>query len=187
MPAHRIFDKGKSVWAIVMAYNMPHIHLPVKCTIMDTSWDPVNPKYVVKIIKFYDTWTFVSKHFFDMTFSKSLQERPRPMYLEPADYKSMEELECMLSGANAERYYVVIDSVMCFGSLGEMKDRFNKLQLYIISKNLKQIRESTSRSIYSGPMKTDSGREFKARMNKAWRDTFDKSGIDADKYMDSLD
>jgi hypothetical protein len=142
---------------------------------------------VVKIIKFYDTWTFVSKHFFDMTFSKSLQERPRPMYLEPADYKSMEELECMLSGANAERYYVVIDSVMCFGSLTEMKDRFNKLQLYIISKNLKQIRESTSRSIYSGPMKTDSGREFKARMNKAWRDTFDKSGIDADKYMDSLD
>lgn len=187
MPAHRIFDKSKSVWAIVMAYNMPHIHLPVKCTIMDTSWDPVNPKYVVKITKFYDNWTFLSQYFFDMQFSKSLRERARPMYLEASDFHSIAGLEAVLNGSNAERYYVQLDSVMCFGNLGEMKDRFNKLQLYLISKNLKQIRESTGRSIYSGPMKTDSAREFKARMNKAWRDTFDKSGIDADKYMDSLD
>lgn len=187
MPAHRIFDKGKSVWAIVMAYNMPHIHLPVKCIIMDTSWDPVNPKYVVKITKFYDNWTFLSQYFFDMQFSKSLRERARPMYLEASDFHSIAGLEAVLNGSNAERYYVQLDSVMCFGNLGEMKDRFNKLQLYLISKNLKQIRESTGRSIYSGPMKTDSAREFKARMNKAWRDTFDKSGIDADKYMDSLD
>jgi len=187
MPKHRIFDKGKNVYAIVMAYNMPNIHLPVRCTIMDTSWDPVNPKYIIKITKFYDSWAFIGRSFFNMQFSKSLQERARPMYLEPGDFKSLAELEAVLNGPNAERYYIQVDSVMCFGTLREMKEKFSMLQLYLISKNLKQIKESTGRSLYSGPMKTDSSKEFKIRMNKAWRDTFEKFGIDSDKYMESLD
>jgi hypothetical protein len=65
------------------------------------------------------------------------------MYLEPGDFKSLAELEAVLNGPNAERYYIQVDSVMCFGTLREMKEKFSMLQLYLISKNLKQIKEST--------------------------------------------
>ena len=74
MPKHRIFDKGKSIYAIITSYNKPNVHLPVKCIIMDTKWDPVNPKYLVKIINFYDGYLFIRDNFFDMTFSKTLSD-----------------------------------------------------------------------------------------------------------------
>jgi len=186
MPAHRLFDKGNKVWGIVTAQNRPEIHLPVKCMIMDTRWDPVNPKYMVKILRFYDNFTFIKQHFFEMNFSKQFGQRARLMGLKADDFENMEQLLAKLHGANAERYYVQMDSVMCFVNLNTLRDRFQKLQLYMISKNLKQIRQSTTRQLYKGPMRIDGNSEYKARMKRAWGDTFEDTDIDFDKYLDSL-
>lgn len=186
MPAHRLFDKGNNIYAILTSYNKPGIHLPIKGIIMDARWDPVNPKYLVKITKMYDKKSFIWKHFFDMTFCKSFDGRARPTWLKPENFDGIEELLKHMNGPNAARYYVTMDSIMCFSSLNELTDRFQKLQLYMISKSLKEVYECTSRRLYKGPMKTDGLSEYKAKMKVAWSDTFDDSEIDIDKYFDSL-
>ena len=108
------------------------------------------------------------------------------MGLKADDFENIEQLLDRLHGANAERYYVQMDSVMCFVNLNTLRDRFQKLQLYMISKNLKQIRQSTTRQLYKGPMRIDGNSEYKARMKRAWGDTFEDTDIDFDKYLDSL-
>ena len=153
---------------------------------MDAKWDPVNPKYLLKITGFYDPYGFIKKHFFDMTFCKDFKDRARLMRLKGEDYKSNDELLQVFNGPNAKRYYVLVDSLMCFSRLNELQDKFTKLQLYLISKNLKEIMVSTGRSLYKGPMKVDGMSEYKARMKNAWKTTFDETGIDIDKYLDSL-
>ncbi len=186
MPKHRIFDKGKSIYAIITSYNKPNVHLPVKCIIMDTKWDPVNPKYLVKIINFYDGYLFIRDNFFDMTFSKTLSERARSMRLKATDFNKCEDLINHFNGPNASRYYIAVDSLMCFARKFEMAERFSMLQLYMISKSLKQAQISTGRQLYKGPMKVDGISEYNTRMKRAWSDTFKNTGIDIDKYLDSI-
>lgn len=186
MPAHRLFDKGNSIYAILTSYNNPNVHIPIKGIIMDTKWDPVNPKYLVKIIKIYEKKSFIWKYFFDMTFSNSFTDRARSMWLKPENFNDIEELLEHMNGFNAARYYITMDSIMCFNSLNELTKQFQSLQLYMISKNLKQAYECTSRQLYKGPMKTDGLSEYKAKMKVAWSDTFEGSKIDIDKYFDSL-
>jgi hypothetical protein len=56
----------------------------------------------------------------------------------------------------------------------------------MISKNLKEIRDISSRSFFKGPLSIDSVREFDARYKKGWADKFEKGKLNIDKYLNSL-
>ena len=154
---------------------------------MDSQWDPVNPKYRVRIIKFYENMKYLKKYFFDMNFSNKFNTKPRRFYLKKEDFKNVKDLQIRLDEHDREKFYVVIDSLMCTKTKVRLKDLFEKIQFYLISKNLKEIREFMNRSFFRGPLSIDTAKEFDKRFKIAWEDKFKKSPINIDKYLSTLD
>ena len=76
---------------------------------------------------------------------------------------------------------------MCTKTRVQLQELFEKVQFYIISKNLKEIKTVASRPFYKGPMSVDSKKEFNVRFKKTWADKFQKTRIDIEKYLKSLD
>ena len=163
MKTHRIFNKGQNVYCLLASHTNPNILLPVKGIILDSKWDPVNPLYQIRIIKFYDN-----------------------MILKAEDFKTAKVLENRLNEKDRERFYVVIESVMCTKTKVGLSELFEKVQLYMISKNLKEIRDISTRPFFKGPLSLDSPKEFDARYKNSWSDKFEKSNLDIDKYLNSL-
>ena len=56
----------------------------------------------------------------------------------------------------------------------------------MISKNLKEIRDISTRPFFKGPLSLDSVKEFDVRYKKSWYDKFKLSNFDIDKYLNSL-
>jgi hypothetical protein len=186
MKKHRIFNKGDYVYCLLSSHNKPNILLPVKGIIVDTKWDPVNPKYQIRILKFYDHIPYLKRYFFDMNFIRSFGGRGAKLPLNKEDYPSVTSLEKRITDKDYDRFFVVVDSLMCTKTSVNLKDLFEKVQFYLISKNLKEIREFTVRPFFKGPLSIDSSAEFDKRFKKAWSDKFERSSIDIDKYLSSL-
>ena len=186
MKAHRIFDKGQTIYCLLASHTNPNILLPIKGIIMDSKWDPVNPLYQIRITKFYDSMRFLNKYFFDMNFRHVFENRARKMILKKEDYKTAKVLEERLNDTDRERFYIVIESVMCTKTKVNLSALFEKVQFYIISKNLKEIRETSVRPFFKGALSLDSVKEFDARYKKGFYDKFERGKIDIDKYLNSL-
>lgn len=183
---HRIFNKGDKIHALLSSQSKPDILFPIKGIIIDTKWDPINPKYKVKIIKFYDNINFIKKHFFDMNFSRSFSTQLGPFPLKKADYSTVISLEDRLNDKDAERFYVILDSVMCVKTKPELQDLFERIHFYLISKRFKEIRELSSRSFFKGPLSLDTMQEFDVRFKRFWSDGFMKHKFDINKYLETL-
>ena len=122
-----------------------------------------------------------------MNFRHMFENRARKMILKAEDYKTAKALEDRLNDKDRERFYVVIESVMCTKTKVGLSELFEKVQFYMISKNLKEIREISARPFFKGPFSLDSVREFDARYKIGWDDKFKKGKLDIDKYLNSLD
>lgn len=188
MKKHRIFNKGDIVYCLLSSYNKPNALIPVRGAIKDSQWDPINPKYKIQIFKFYDTMKYLKKYFFDMNFKKDFDKRkkPLPIPLDKDSYSNLMDLQKELRIKNNKKYFVIVDSLMCTKTRNELCDLFEKVQFYLISKNLKQVKESVNRPFFKGPLKTNSPFEFDKRFKIGWNDKFKESDIDIDKYLDSL-
>jgi len=186
MKAHRIFNKGQTVYCLLASHTNPNILLPVKGVILDSKWDPVNPLYQIRIIKFYDSMFFLKRHFFNMNFRHVFENKARKLTLKSEDFKSVGSLEKRINDTDRERFYVVIESVMCTKTKVSLLGLFEKVQFYMISKNLKEIRDISTRSFFKGPLSLDSVKEFDVRYKKGWSDKFKLSNFDIDKYLNSL-
>ena len=121
-----------------------------------------------------------------MNFRHVFENRARKMILKADDYKTAKVLEDRLNEKDRERFYVVIESVMCTKTKVGLSELFEKVQLYMISKNLKEIREISARPFFKGPLSLDSIKEFDVRYKKGWLDKFKKGDLNIDKYLDSL-
>lgn len=186
MKAHRIFTKGQTVYCLLSSHSRPNILLPVKGLIIDTLWDPVNPLYKIRIIKMYDNMKYLKRYFFDMNFKYEFNNRARKMPLKKEDFTNTKSLEERFNEKDRERFYVIVESVMCKKTKNNLRDLFEKVQFYIISKNLKEIRETSARPFFKGSLSTDSTREFDVRFKKGWSDKFKSGDIDINKYLNSL-
>jgi len=186
MKTHRIFNKGQTVYCLLASHTNPNILLPVKGIILDSKWDPVNPLYQIRLVKFYDNMKFLKQHFFDMNFRHVFQHRARKMILKADDFKTTSVLEARLNDIDRERFYVVIESVMCTKTKVSLSELFEKVQFYMISKNLKEIRDISTRPFFKGPLSLDSVKEFDIKYKISWTDKFKKGGLDIDKYLNSL-
>lgn len=186
MKAHRIFTKGQHVYCLLSSFSRPNVLIPIKGLIIDTQWDPVNPLYKVKILKLYDSMKFIKTHFFDMNFRYDFENRARKMPLKKENFTTVKSLENRFNDSDYERFYVIVESVMCTKTKVNLQSLFEKVQFYIISKNLKEIREISTRSFFRGSLSLDSVNEFDARFKKGWKDRFEKNSIDIDKYLNTL-
>jgi hypothetical protein len=75
---------------------------------------------------------------------------------------------------------------MCTKTKVGLSDLFEKVQFYMISKNLKEIRDISTRPFFKGPLSLDSVKEFDIKYKISWTDKFKKGGLDIDKYLNSL-
>jgi len=182
---HRIFNKGETVYGLLSSGSIPDAVMPIKCKIIDVQWDSVNPKYKIHILKFYDNYGFLRENFFDCSYIREFKGQSRPMQLNAEDYKNKIQLEERLREKDRERFYVIIDSIMCTKTRLELQDLFEKVQFYLISKNLKRVRQFVSRPFFKGPLSVDSVKEFDTRFRKGWADKF-KGDFTIDKYLRSL-
>lgn len=185
MKKHRIFNKGDLIFCLLSSYNKPNVLIPVRCVIMDVKWDPINPKYQIKILDFFDTIPFLKRYFFDMNFAVTFDGKAKPLSLKRNEFTSTDSLKNRLNENDAHRFYVVVDSIMCVKTKKDLQDLFQKVQFYLISKNFKEIRETTARNFFTGPFSVDSTREFDVKFKRMWGDNF-KDKLDIDKYLDSL-
>jgi len=108
------------------------------------------------------------------------------MPLKKEDFKTTKSLEDRFKEKDQERFYVIVESVMCTKTRIDLQELFERVQFYIISKNLKEIRETSARPFFKGCLSLDSTKEFDVRFKKGWKDKFEKSDIDIDKYLNSL-
>lgn len=189
MKRHKIFNKGQYIFCLLSSRSKPDILIPVRAFIVDTEWDPVNPKYKIKILKFYDTYTFLKKHFFDTVFLREFDKKGRRRdwsALKPEDFNNRNELIERLHGPDEERFYVVVDSIMCVQHKEELSRLFNRIQMYLISKRFKEIRETSMRPFYTGPFSTDSAAEWDTRFRQTWGDMLEARDVDVDTYLSSI-
>lgn len=187
MKAHRIFTKGQHVYCLLSSHNRPNVIIPVKGLIVDTAWDPVNPLYKIKIIKMYDNMKFLKTYFFDMNFRYEFDYRARKMPVKKEDFKTTKALEDRFNENDYTRFYVIVESVMCTKTKVDLQKLFERVQFYIISKNLKEFREISTRPFFKGSLSLDSTQEFDVRFKRGWSDKFETAKIDITKYLNSLD
>jgi hypothetical protein len=186
MKTHRIFTKGEYVYCLLSSFSKPNILIPVKGIIIDTVWDPVNPLYKIKILKLYDNMKFLNDYFFDMKFKYDFDIRAKKMPLKKEDFKSARALEKRFNESDHHRFYVIVESIMCTKTRVNLQKLFERVQFYIISKNLKEIREISTRPFFKGMLSLDSVHEFDIRFKRGWADKFEKTKIDINKYLITL-
>jgi hypothetical protein len=187
MKRHRIFNKGDFIYGLVSSQSKPNILIPVRGLIVDTKWEQVNPKYKIKILKFYDSMYFLKKHFFDISFRKDFKSKSRKMALKPEDYDNIEQLTQRLNAEDEKRFYIIIDSILCVKTKNDMKDLFNRIQFYIISNKYKEARELATRALFTGTLSVDSKGEWDAIFRSSWSNKFESFNIDINEYIKSLD
>ena len=134
----------------------------------------------------YDNMKYLKSNFFDMNFKYEFDNRARKMPIKKEDFKNISGLEERFNESDRERFYVIVESVMCKKTKNDLQGLFEKVQFYIISKNLKEIRDISSRPFFKGSLSTDSSQEFNIRFKKGWSDKFENRDIDIDKYLNSL-
>jgi hypothetical protein len=171
---------------LLSSFTNPNIFIPVKAIVKDAVWDDINSKYLVKILKFYDSIYFLKKYLFGMNFCYSFDDKNRPFRLAETDFKTVEEIENRLKGPDESRHYIVVDSVMTTKTKYDLQDKFNKVQYYLISKHLKDIKDLSTRGFYKGVFRMDTQLEFDKRLYKFVGDLFERKEENFDRYIDSL-
>ena len=120
-----------------------------------------------------------------MHFKYEFNKRARSMCIKGDDLKRTNDLEELINGENRERYYVIVESVMCTKTRKELSDLFRNVQDFIISRKLQEIKFLSSRNFYKGSLSVDSTAEWEARFKKGWDDKF-KEPMTIKKYLKSL-
>jgi hypothetical protein len=186
MITHRLFPQGEQVHALLSSNVKPNILIPVKGIVKDIKYDDVNPQYLIKITKFYDTLKYLQRYFFNMRFQNSIGKKPRALKLGDREYKDASELLKRINEADEKNFYVVVDSIMCTKFKANMTDLFNKLQDHLIEIRLREIREMSLRAFYKGRYNIDSYGNFNIRLRKLIGDKIEADNIQWDKYIKML-
>jgi len=186
MHKYRIYIKGDQIHALLSSYNHPNTLIPVKAIVKDMKWDASNPKYKIKILKFYDSLQFLKKYLFNMNFHYDYTNKARKFRLKDSDFESVKEIEDALKGPDEQRFYLVVESVMCSRTKIDLKILFKKIHRFLISIKLKEIREISLRPFYDDEFRLYTKKEFKKRLYHYIGDNFEKTGEDFNRYADGL-
>tara|TARA_R110001592_G_scaffold62377_2_gene190858 strand:- start:8808 stop:9362 length:555 start_codon:yes stop_codon:yes gene_type:complete len=181
---HRIFAKGEITHALLSSNSNPNILIPVKAIIKDVKYDDINPQYLIKVTKFYDTISFLKKHLFNMAFENKIGRRSRKLKLNE-EIESVDDLIEVFNNEDEVKFYFVVDSIMCVKLKSGMIDLFSSIQDHLIERGFRESREKMIRTFYKGKYKLDSVGEFNIRLKRFLNDKF-KSGDDFQKFTKKL-
>lgn len=186
MYKHRIFNKGEQIHCLLSSFTHPNILIPVKAIVKDAIWNDINTKYLIKIIKFYDTLPFLKKYLLGMNFYYSFEDKAKPFKLANCEFKTVEEIEIAMSGEDQSKYYIVVDSIMTTKTKAELRKIFDNVQYYLISRHIKDFKNLACRGFYHGVFRMDTQNEFEKRLYRMIGDLFEKKGENFDRYITSI-
>jgi len=181
MIKHKLIDKGSIAHALITPSNKPTYFIPVKVVIKDVKFDEYNPYYLVKIIKFYDNVYFLREHFMNNKFSNGFGKKPRHFYINQSEINTVEKLQNYIEKEDS-RFYVVVDSVHTTRYRNDMMTMFNRMQDFLIYRNIQELSEMTTRSSYKGDMRIDTRFEFFNRLKRMLSDIVVDIGMTWDDF-----
>ena len=184
MIKHKIFTKGEYVQALISTTQNPNVLIPVRGLIYDVKFDDVNPRYQIRIKKFYDNIVFLKAYLFGGRFIRDFGGKETRINLKRQEYKTVKELEDrVFDGEKWKQYLVTVDSVFCVKTRGEQVELFNKIQDFQTEVALKQVYELTNRSTYTGRYNFHSKGEYIKALEKFLGDRYPKDKDWADTIL----
>jgi hypothetical protein len=164
---HKLFVKGEKVYSLLISHSHPNVLIPVKGIVKEVKFDEVNPEYLIKIVKFYDSADFLRMHFSKMSYVQNFTSKPRRLkFSEDNPLKTHEDFFRDMNGPKERKFMVVVDSIMTLQYKQDMFDLFNKVEDHIIEKSLRFIKQHTCRTEYRGKYKIQTYNEFYLRLRK---------------------
>ena len=110
MIKHKVFTKGEYVQALISTTQNPNVLIPVRALIYDVKFDDVNPRYQIRIKKFYDNIVFLKAYLFGGRFIRDFEGKETRINLKRQEYKTVKELEeRVFDGEKWKQYLVTVD------------------------------------------------------------------------------
>ena len=184
MIKHKLINKGSLAHSLISPVNDPNILIPVKVVIKDVKFDEYNPYYLVKVVKFYDNIYFLKNYFMNNKFSNGFNKKPRTFWISN-DVKTVQELENYLNKEN-KRFYIVVDSIHTTRYKNDLESMFNKIQDFLILRNLKELKEFSTRNFYTGNYRFNTQAEFFIRLKQMLIDKITEAKQTWDQFIKSL-
>jgi hypothetical protein len=167
MVNHKLFVKGERVYSLLISHSHPNILIPVKGIVKDVKYDEVNPEYLIKIIKFYDSADFLRLNFSKMSYVQTFGNKPRRLkFNEDNPLKTHDDFFIDINGPKERKFMVVVDSIMTLQYKQDMFELFNKVEDHIIEKELRNIKQHTCRTAYKGKYNISTQIEFFLRLRR---------------------
>lgn len=184
MIKHKLFSKGEWCHALISTKQEPNVLIPVRAMIYDVKFDDINPKYQIKIKKFYDSIDFLKKHLFGGRFDKDFEGKQTRINIQRSGYSKVSQLEDnVFNGDKWQQYLIVVDSVFCVKTKPEQQALFNKIHEFQIETGIKELFELTNRSTYNGGFKFNSKGEYQKALQKFLGDRYPKRKDWADEIL----
>lgn len=174
---HKLFAKGEKIHALISTTQQPNVLFPVRAIIYDVKFDDINPRYQIKVLKFYDQIYFLKQNLFGGRFIKDFEGKDTKINLKREHYTKVKQIEDeIFNGKNWEKYKIVVDSVFCTKTRAEQEELFNKIQTFHIELKLKELYELVNRTVYSkGPYYFHTRGEYIKALEKFLGDRYPKS------------
>jgi len=178
-----IIDKNRLCYVLLSSHNEPNILIPGKAIVRDIKFSYNEPQYLVELVKFYDTITFLKTYLFNMIFYKKFNRQKEHLHL--TNISTMSELTEHLK---SNKITVVSHSLMTFQTKTEMNQTFNKLNDYFIQLHLSDLSNNLTRSFYTGNYNLKGKKvEFFKRLHDFMGDKFPtKDGISYDEFITDM-
>ena len=182
MIRHKLFSKGEYIHVLISNNRYNNIVFPVRAIIHDVEFSDKMPRYQIKITKFYDDIDFLKRYMFDMKFDRNFDGALTSFKISRQKFSTVKEFQNYIE-SRWETYTVVVDSVMCVRTYGEIMELYNNIQDFFIEKTIKDLYELTTRNTYSkGNYHYESKGVFQAHIKKFLGD---RAGTTSD-YFDKL-
>lgn len=186
MIKHELIKKGGIGHALITSSTYPNILIPAKVVIKDVKFDESNPQYLVKIIKFYDNTHFIKAYFMNMPFKNKIGQRSRIIeFVSDFKPKIPDDIINHMS-INEHKYYVVVDSISCSRYKNDMQEMYNKIQSYLIEKDIDNIKSLCTRPYYTGTYALPTKNEFFGRLKKMLVDLVSNTDKEWQEYINKF-
>lgn len=168
----RIFKKSSIAHCLIFPTAEPDIIIPAKCLILDIDLRGEIPLYVVRIIKFYDQFIFLKRWLDGTTLRQYGYASSGVKKISiPKDAKYRSDVDNYFSNPE-NNIKILIESPFMSKTKDQMIVKFGEISEYLVMRQLRYLREMTTRKFYKGKFKSYTYKVFKDRMRRAYIDNF---------------
>ena len=171
MNVENILKPNDPCYCLLSNFLEPNIVIPVRAKIKDLKIKNDRIFYLVKLIHVFDEFEFIRNHMYSMPFQTKLDSDKR--YVLKFDKKIVRSNDFNAQLAQGDFEVVILD-FMTFSSKEYMETIFDKINYYLISLHILNLKEAITRSPYDGFLKMEKG-EFLSKIKTLVEDKFEKS------------